>query len=69
MVKNLPAYAGDVETWIRFLGLEDPLEESMAAHFSVLPWRIHRGASRVTVHGVTKSRTQLKRLTTHSQST
>ena len=41
MVKNLPAYAGDVETWIRFLGLEDPLEESMAAHFSVLPWRIH----------------------------
>ena len=41
VVKNLPADAGDVETWIQSLGLEDPLEESMAAHFSVLPWRIH----------------------------
>ena len=28
------------ETWVRSLGLEDPLEEEMAAHFSILAWEI-----------------------------
>ena len=28
------------ETWIRSLGWEDPLEEGMATHFSILAWRI-----------------------------
>ena len=28
------------ETWIRFLGLEDPLEKEMATHPSILAWRI-----------------------------
>ena len=27
------------ETWVRSLGLEDPLEEGMATHSSVLAWR------------------------------
>ena len=36
-VKNLPAM---LETWIRSLGLEDPLEEGMATHSSILVWRI-----------------------------
>ena len=36
-VKNLPAVQ---ETPVRPLGLEDPLEESMAAHPSILAWRI-----------------------------
>ena len=36
-VKNLPAVW---ETWIEFLGREDPLEENMATHFSILAWRI-----------------------------
>ena len=27
-------------TQVRFLGQEDPLEEGMAAHSSILPWRI-----------------------------
>ena len=36
-VKNPPAMK---ETWIRSLGWEDPLEEGMATHFSVLAWRI-----------------------------
>ena len=32
----------------------------MAAHFSILSWRIQeRGAWQATVHGVTKSQTQL----------
>ena len=28
------------ETWVRSLGWEDPLEEGMATHFSILAWRI-----------------------------
>ena len=37
MVKNPPAMR---ETWVRSLGWEDPLEEGMATHSSVLDWRI-----------------------------
>ena len=37
MVKNLPAMW---ETWFPSLGWEDPLEEGLAAHSSVLAWRI-----------------------------
>ena len=37
MVKNLPAIQ---ETQVQFLGREDPLEEGMAAHSSILAWRI-----------------------------
>ena len=49
------------ETWVRYLGWEDPLEEGMATDSSVLAWRIlmDRGAWRATVHGVSKSRTRL----------
>ena len=57
VVKNLPAMLG---TWIQSLGWEDPLEEGMATHSSILGWRIpmDRGAWQATVHGVSKSRTQ-----------
>ena len=37
MVKNLPPKQ---ETRVRSLGQEDPLEEEMAAHSSILAWRI-----------------------------
>ena len=37
MVKNLPAMQ---ETWVRSLGQEDPLEEGMATHTSILAWKI-----------------------------
>ena len=37
MVKNLPAMP---ETHVRSLGQEDPLEKEMAAHSSILAWRI-----------------------------
>ena len=49
------------ETWIRSLGWEDPLEQGMATHSSVLVCRIpmDTGAWRATVHGVAKSRTRL----------
>ena len=41
------------------LGWEDPLEEGMANHSSILPWRIpmDRGAWWATAQGVAKSRT------------
>ena len=52
-VKNLPAMG---ETWVQSLGGEDPLEEDMATHSSILAWRIpvDRGAWRAAVHGVTE---------------
>ena len=28
------------ETWVRLLGLEDPLEEEIATHSSILAWEI-----------------------------
>ena len=40
VVKNLPANAGDTETWVQSLGWEDPLEKEMATHFSILAWKI-----------------------------
>ena len=40
VVKNMPANAGDLAIWVQSLGQEDPLEESMATHSSVLAWRI-----------------------------
>ena len=36
-VKNLLAMQ---ETWVPSLGGEDPLEEGMASHSSILAWRI-----------------------------
>ena len=51
-----------------WLGWEDPLEEGMAAHSSILAWKIpvDRGTWLATVHGVTKSRTQLSNLAQHN---
>ena len=40
VVKNLPAMQELQETWVRSLGLEDPLEEGMTTHSSILAWRI-----------------------------
>ena len=42
MVKNLPANAGDrrQEMQVWSLGREDPLEEKMATHASILAWKI-----------------------------
>ena len=40
MVKNPPANAGDIETWVRSPGQVDPLDEGVAIHSSILAWRI-----------------------------
>ena len=42
MVKNPPANAGDIGTQFQSLNLEDPLEEGIATHSSILIWRIPR---------------------------
>ena len=57
-VKNPPAMW---ETWIQTLCWEDPLENTMATHSSILAWKISRdrGAWQATVHGVAKSWIQL----------
>ena len=50
------------ETWVQSQGWEDPLEEGMATHSSILVWRIpmDRGTWQVVVHGVAKSWTWLR---------
>ena len=60
MAKNPPAMQ---ETWVRSLGWEDPLEEGMATHSSILAWRIPwtekpgGGVCAATVQGVAESDT------------
>ena len=58
MVENLPAIR---ETWVLSLGREDPLEEGMTTHSSILAWKIpkDRGCWRATALGVAKSQAQL----------
>ena len=58
LVKNPPAMG---ETWVQPLGWEDPLEEGMATHSSILVWRIpvDRGAWRATVKGLQRVRHDL----------
>ena len=40
MVQRLKRLSAMWETWVRSLGQEDPLEKEMAAHSSILAWRI-----------------------------
>ena len=56
LVKNPPAKQ---QTLVQFLDWEDPLEEGMATHSSILAWRIpmDRRAWLATIHGVEKSQT------------
>ena len=68
VVKNLLANGGNQEMWVPSLACEDPLEEGMATHSSILAWRrpwaeepgwevLGRGwgGGKATVHRVTKS--------------
>jgi len=56
--KESACNVGDLDS---ILGWEDPLEEGMATHSSILAWRIpmDRGTWQATVHGVAKSQTPL----------
>ena len=59
VIKNLPAMQGLQEMWVRSLGQEDPLEEGMVTHSSILVLENpkDRRAWQAIVHGVSKSRT------------
>ena len=36
--KNPPVNTGDIEMWVQSLGQEEPLEEGMVTHYSILAW-------------------------------
>ena len=58
--KESACNTGATEAWVQSLGREDPLEEEMATHSSVLAWEIPRTEEPVAiVHGITKNWTQL----------
>ena len=40
VVKHLPAMQETQEIWVQSLGWEDPLEEGITTHSSILAWRI-----------------------------
>ena len=67
MVKNPSAMW---ETQVRSLDWEDPLQEGMATHSSILAWNIpmDRVAWWTTVHEVAKSQTQLRDQAQHPSS-
>ena len=50
------------ETRVQSLGQEDPLEKEMATHSITLAWKIP-WTEEPTVHGITKSQTQLSNFT------
>ena len=63
VVKNLPVSAGDI-THVGLIPVsEDPWEEEMATHSSILAWKnsMNRGARWATVHGVAESQTRLSK--------
>ena len=66
VVKNPPAVQELQEPQVQSQGQEDPMTESVAAHSSILTWRIplDRRAWQSTVHRVARSQTQLKQLNT-----
>ena len=56
-IKNLLAMQ---ETWVQFLGWEDPLEKGTATPSRIPAWRIpmDRGACQAPVHELTKGGTR-----------
>ena len=68
VVKNLPANAGDIKDsgLIPGLGRAPGEGHGNPLQYSCLENPMERGASRATVHGVAKSWTHLKCLSTHT---
>ena len=64
MGKTLLANAGDLRDEVLTLGQEDPPEEGMATHSSLLTWRIPGTGE---PGGVAQSRARLKRLSSSSR--
>ena len=64
MVKNLSAMR---ETWVQSLGWENPLEEGMATHSSILVWRIPMAEEPGGLQSMGLQRVQHDRATKHSK--
>ena len=64
-VKNPPAMQETWETWVRFLGREDPLEKDQL-QYSCLENPMDRGAWWATDHRVAHSQTRLKPFRVHA---
>ena len=58
-----------LETWVQSLDQEDPLEEGMATHSTILAWKIPRTEESGGLQslGLQRSQTQQKLLSTHAQ--
>ena len=66
VVKNLPANAGDIRDVGSIPGREDPLEEGMATHSSILAWRILWTEEPGRLQSIeSQNWTRLKQLSTH----
>ena len=69
MVKNPPAMQETQEMQVQSLGREDPLEEGMATHSSILTWRVPWTEEPGGLQSMgSQSRVRLKRLSMHSPS-
>ena len=63
MVKNLPANAGEM---VRSLRREDPLEEDLATHSSILVWEIPRTEEPGRLQSMRSQRVGHDRATEHA---
>ena len=63
MVKNLPAVQ---ETWVQSLGWEEPLEKGMAAHSSIVIWKIPWTEEPGGIQSTGSQRVGQDRVTEHS---
>ena len=67
MIKNPPPVQETQETQLRSLGQEDPLEEGMATHSSILAWRIPWTEEPGGLQAIgLQSRAKLQRLSRHT---
>ena len=67
-VENLPAMQEPQKMRVQSLSQEDPLEEGMATHCSILAWRISQTEEPDGLWslGSQRVKTQLKQLSTHA---
>ena len=66
MVKNLPANAGDLRDMGSIPGQEDPLEEGMATHSSIIAWRILRAEKPSRLHSMGYKESDMTEATAHT---
>ena len=66
--KEPACQCGDVRDTVWSVGREDPLEEEMATHSSILAWRIPwtEETGGLPVHSVAKSQKRQKQLSMHT---